>query len=219
MRNLLATLGLSAGTPMLLGGDELGHTQHGDNNAYCMDDETSWRAWSDSSMAPFVERVFALRRSVPELRRDDFFYGRSGLADGEVPDIAWLSETSRELGPEDWGHHRETLVVRVSSASSVLLVLHAGAGDVDIELPAWFGDTAWAPELTSTTPDGTPESADALPCGGELWRPSRRTRSWCSARSDPARHRRLDRAAGPPGMITTRAATCPTGCCDSPLKS
>ena len=168
MRNLLATLGLSAGTPMLLGGDELGHTQHGDNNAYCMDDETSWRAWSDSSMVPFVDRVFALRRSVPELRRDGFFYGRSGLADGEVPDIAWLSETSRELGPEDWGHHRETLVVRVRSASSVLLVLHAGAGDVDIELPAWFGDTAWAPELTSTTPDGTPESVDAVPAGASV---------------------------------------------------
>jgi isoamylase len=168
MRCLLATLGLSAGTPMLLGGDELGHTQHGDNNAYCMDDETSWRSWADASMVPFVERVFALRRSVPELRRDDFYYGRSGLADGEVPDIVWLSETSRELGAEDWGHHRQTLVVRVRSASSVLLVLHAGAGSVDIELPAWLGDTAWTPELTSGTSDGAPVSVDGLPAGASV---------------------------------------------------
>jgi isoamylase len=170
MRNLLATLGLSAGTPMLLGGDELGHTQHGDNNAYCMDDETSWRAWSDAdpSLAAFVARVFALRRSVPELRRDDFYYGRSGLADGEVPDIVWLSETGRELGATDWASPRRTLVVRVRSAASLLVVLHAGGGDVDIELPAWLGDTAWTPELTSGTPDGTPESVDALPAGSSV---------------------------------------------------
>jgi isoamylase len=170
MRCLIATLGLSAGTPMLLGGDELGHTQHGDNNAYCMDDETSWRSWApeDPELAAFVERVFALRRSVPELRRDDFYYGRSGLADGEVPDILWLSETSRELGAEDWAHHRETLVVRIRSASPVLLVLHAGAGDVDIELPAWLGDTAWTPELTSGTADGAPSSVDALPAGASV---------------------------------------------------
>ncbi|MDL5157027.1 glycogen debranching protein GlgX [Actinomycetospora termitidis] len=169
VRNLLTTLGLSAGTPMLLGGDELGHTQHGNNNAYCLDDETSWRDWSGlGSLADFTARVFALRREVSELRRGDFFYGHSDLPDGEVPDIVWLSETSRELGAEDWGHHRETLVVRVRSASSVLLVLHAGGGDVDIELPGWLGDTAWTPALTSGTPDGTPSSVEPLPAGASV---------------------------------------------------
>ncbi|MEJ2868693.1 glycogen debranching protein GlgX [Actinomycetospora sp. OC33-EN08] len=169
VRNLLATLGLSAGTPMLLGGDELGHTQHGNNNAYCLDDETSWRDWSGiGDLSAFVARVFALRRAVPELRRDDFFYGHSDLPDGEVPDIVWLSETSRELGAEDWGHHRETLVVRIGSTSPVLLVLHAGAGDVDIELPGWLGDTTWAPELTSGTPDGTPSSVESSEAGASV---------------------------------------------------
>jgi glycogen operon protein len=165
MRNLLGTLGLSAGTPMLLGGDELGHTQHGDNNAYCMDDETSWRDWSDTSMVPFVERVFALRRAVPELRRDDFYYGHSGLAEGQVPDIAWLSETARELGPTDWAQPRRTLVVRVRSASSLLVVLHAGPEPVDVVLPSRFGDTTWAPVLDSRSPDGAPVEAEALAAG------------------------------------------------------
>jgi glycogen operon protein len=152
---------------MLLGGDELGHTQHGDNNAYCMDDETSWRSWADAdpSLMEFVARVFALRRSVPELRRDDFFYGHSGLADGEVPDIAWLSETGRELGPTDWATPRRTLVVRVRSASSLLVVLHAGTEPVEVSLPERFGDTAWAPELDSGTPDGEPASRDPLAAG------------------------------------------------------
>ncbi len=166
MRNLLATLGLSAGTPMLLGGDELGHTQHGDNNAYCMDDETSWRDWSSAEprLVDFTARVFALRRAVPELRRDDFFYGHSGLAEGEVPDIVWLSETGRELGPTDWASPRRTLVVRVRSASSLLVVLHAGAEPVEVTLPGRFGDAAWVPVLDSRSADGEP--ADAGPLAG-----------------------------------------------------
>ena len=100
--------------------------------------------FGDPGPAAFVARVFALRRSVPELRRDDFFYGRSGLADGEVPDIVWLSESARELGPEDWATPRRTLVVRVRSAASLLVVLHAGPEPVEVTLPGRFGDTAWA---------------------------------------------------------------------------
>jgi glycogen operon protein len=130
-----------------------------------MDDETSWRAWADVSMVPFVERVFALRRSVPELRRDDFYYGHSGLADGEVPDIVWLSETGRELGATDWGTPRHTLVVRVRSAASLLVVLHAGASGVDVALPDRFGDTAWAPVLDSGVGDGEPADAEPLGAG------------------------------------------------------
>jgi isoamylase len=167
MRNLLATLGLSAGTPMLLGGDELGHTQGGDNNAYCMDDETSWRSWADAEpgLADFVGKVFALRRSIPELRRDDFYYGHSGLAPGEVPDIVWLSESGRELGPEDWPTPRRTLVVRVRSASSLLVVLHAGHEPVEVTLPARFGDAWWSPVLDSRSADGEPTEAGALEAG------------------------------------------------------
>ena len=167
MRNLLATLGLSAGTPMLLGGDELGHTQHGDNNAYCVDDETSWRSWEDAdpSLAAFVARVFALRRSVPELRRGDFYYGHSGLRDDEVPDIVWLSETGRELGPTDWATSRRTLVVRVRSAASLLVVLHAGASEVDVELPDRFGDASWALALDSGLGDGEPADVEPLVAG------------------------------------------------------
>jgi glycogen operon protein len=113
----------------------------------------------------FVERVFALRRSVPELRRDDFYYGHSGLPDGEVPDIVWLSESARELGPEDWATPLRTLVVRVRSASPVLVVLHAAAEPVEVVLPGEFGDAAWSPVLDSGAPDGEPADGAALAAG------------------------------------------------------
>lgn len=164
VRNLLATLGVAAGVPMLLGGDELGHTQHGNNNAYCLDDETSWRDWSLAGpLVDYVRRVLALRRTTPALRRTDFFYGLDATdARGAAPDIAWLAPDGRELGAADWHEHRSTLVVRVDGAPAVLFVLHAGPGPVDVALPAGFGDAAWEPVLDAGTPDGAPASSDPV---------------------------------------------------------
>ena len=165
-RGLLATLGLSLGTPMLLGGDELGgagtgHTQRGNNNVYCLDDETSWRGWPDAdrALSGFVARVLALRRDVPELRRDAFFTGRPdpGTDSGTgSPDVAWLDRSASELGPADFHTPATTLVVRVHSAHALLLVLHAGPDPVDVVLPAAFGDAAWRPVLDAGTPEGAP---------------------------------------------------------------
>jgi len=164
---MLATLALSAGTPMLLGGDELGHTQHGNNNAYSLDDETSWRAWRSPApgLVEFTERAFALRRDVPELRRTEFFYGRCDSdPDTTPPDVSWLSTVGRELGQADWHHHRATLVVRVESASALLLVLHAGDGYTDLVLPSAH-DTAWTPVLDTATATGEPDASSPVPGG------------------------------------------------------
>ncbi|WUI64701.1 glycogen debranching protein GlgX [Actinomycetospora sp. NBC_00405] len=168
-RNLLTTLLLSAGTPMLLGGDELGHTQHGNNNVYSLDDETSWRAWDSPELVDFIARALSLRRATPALRRTDFFYGRADTdPDGAAPDIAWLHPDGREFTEPDFHAHGRTLVVRVDAAPSLLLVLHAGDAPVDVLLPAAFGDAAWTPVLDAGTPGGAPETTDPLPAGEPL---------------------------------------------------
>jgi isoamylase len=94
-RNLLATLLLSDGVPLLVGGDELGRTQRGNNNAYCQDNEISWVAWehADDDLATFVAELCALRREHPLLRRERFF------APGE---ITWLRPDGAPMEAGDW---------------------------------------------------------------------------------------------------------------------
>ena len=101
-RNLIATLLLSQGVPMLLAGDELGHSQDGNNNAYCQDNETSWIDWAsaDGELLRFVQWAIELRRRYPDFRRDTFFTGRPG-ANGEK-DITWLHPAGHQMTDDDW---------------------------------------------------------------------------------------------------------------------
>ncbi|MBI4013835.1 MAG: glycogen debranching protein GlgX [Candidatus Rokubacteria bacterium] len=105
MRNFLAMLLLSQGIPMLCGGDEIGRTQGGNNNAYCQDNEVSWHDWrlDDRARAllAFTRRLIHLRREHPELCRRKFFLGRPICAAG-VKDLAWLRPDGAELGEADW---------------------------------------------------------------------------------------------------------------------
>ncbi len=106
-RNVIATLLLSQGVPMLTAGDELGRSQKGNNNAYCQDNEISWLDWSplspeDRDFLEFVRMVSRLRREHPAFRRPRFFHGRR-LGRGPIKDITWLSPRGGELAPEDWG--------------------------------------------------------------------------------------------------------------------
>ena len=104
-RNLLATLLFSQGVPMLLAGDERGHTQQGNNNAYCQDNELSWIDWAPSpereALTNFVERVIALRCAHPSFRRRNFFAGKP-LGDAPVKDVSWLKPDGSEMTPQDW---------------------------------------------------------------------------------------------------------------------
>ncbi len=103
MRNLVATLMLSQGVPMLLGGDELGRTQQGNNNAYCQDNELSWYAWerADADHLAFTRGVIALRRAHPAFRRRRFFQGRQ-LHGAEVADLAWYGPDGEPLTDAQW---------------------------------------------------------------------------------------------------------------------
>ena len=104
-RNILATLLLSQGVPMLCGGDEMGRTQRGNNNAYCQDTEISWVDWKLSkpqqSLLTFTRSLIALRQQHPVFRRRRFFQGRR-IRGTEVKDLSWLRPDGKEMTDEDW---------------------------------------------------------------------------------------------------------------------
>jgi glycogen operon protein len=103
-RNILVTLLLSQGVPMLLGGDELGRTQHGNNNAYCQDNELAWYDWSavDGNLLEFTRALVALRAAHPVFRRRRFFSGRP-IHGEDVSDIGWFCPNGTEMTAADWG--------------------------------------------------------------------------------------------------------------------
>ncbi|MCU1665766.1 MAG: isoamylase [Pseudonocardiales bacterium] len=162
-RAMLGTLLLSTGTPMLLGGDELWRTQRGNNNAYCLDDETSWVDWTDdeasASLTAFTARVAEIRRSSPALHRDRFY------RDGEV---LWWHPSGRRIGGHDWhdGRLRTLGLLR----AEWLLLLHAGDQAVPATLPP---GGPFTPVLDSTRPDGEPVSRRTLPGGTTITLPPR----------------------------------------------
>jgi len=104
-RNLLATLFVSVGTPMLLAGDELGRTQRGNNNAYCQDNELSWVSWKidarGAALLDFTRKCIALRHAQPVLQRRNFFLGAT-LEDSRFRDLVWFHPAGRELERADW---------------------------------------------------------------------------------------------------------------------
>jgi glycogen operon protein len=103
MRNLLTTLLLSQGVPMLLAGDELGRTQRGNNNAYCQDNEISWIDWAsaDEELLAFVRQLIAIRNEHPVFRRPRFFSGHR-VSGTTVKDITWITPEGREMAHQDW---------------------------------------------------------------------------------------------------------------------
>jgi glycogen operon protein len=153
VRNLLLTLVLSQGVPMLQAGDEFGHTQQGNNNAYCQDDELTWLDWEwddeRRALVDFTRRLLALRADEPVFRRRNFFQGRP-ITGGDVKDIYWISPAGEEMQQSDWAtqlHGLGVLLVgeetseldergRPIRGNSYLLLLNAGPDPIDFVLPA-----------------------------------------------------------------------------------
>ncbi|WP_428329376.1 glycogen debranching protein GlgX [Mucilaginibacter sp.] len=103
-KNLLTTLFLSQGVPMLVAGDEFGRTQQGNNNAYCQDNEISWLNWDsmDKELLGFTQKLIALRQEHPAFRRRRWFRGRP--TDEGVEDIGWFLPEGNEMGEENWSN-------------------------------------------------------------------------------------------------------------------
>jgi isoamylase len=151
-RNFLATMLLSHGTPMLLGGDEFGHTQGGNNNAYAQDNETTWLNWlkiaSDGrALREFTRKLVAMRKAFPILHRSRFVVG-SHNEELDVKDVTWLAPTGDEMTPEQWqdgnarcfgmlldGRAQETGVKRRGSDATLLLIYNAHFDVVNFTLP------------------------------------------------------------------------------------
>jgi isoamylase len=144
MRNMLATLLLSQGVPMLQAGDEFARSQQGNNNAYCQDNELSWLAWPTAaghdagSLAGFVASLLALRRRRPELRRDRFFKGSP--REGRQPDVRWLHPAGRDMLQADWSDpNLRSLGMLLGSESAttgdLLMLLSAADHALEFVLP------------------------------------------------------------------------------------
>jgi glycogen operon protein len=139
-RNLLATLFLSQGVPMMLGGDELGNSQGGNNNAYCQDNEISWVDWhrQDPELVAFVSKMIALRRSRSALSRPEFLTGaRNPLGQ---PDVLWYGADGKRMTQEEWNKpHVKCLTVLLApvlpNEPSVLVMFNASHHDVEFRLP------------------------------------------------------------------------------------
>ncbi len=163
-RNLMATLVLSQGVPMLTAGDETGRTQMGNNNAYAQDNEVSWLDWEsvDTAFLAFCRRLVALRRSHPALQRRRFLTGEPAPGDLR-PDVAWFHPSGRLMGPDDWsggasvamwlnGELEETdkrgEAVR---DDTLLVVVHVGGGEHQQVLPTREWGEQWAVVLDTAS--------------------------------------------------------------------
>ena len=138
-RNFIATMLLSLGVPLVLGGDEFGRTQRGNNNAYCQDNEISWVDWNargarDLALAQFTTNVLRMRREHPAFKRDAFFRGRP-IADGGRKDIAWMKPEGGEMEPNDWTGDRRTIGLYLGARPLLFAALNAAPDDLDFALP------------------------------------------------------------------------------------
>ena len=179
VRNLMTTLLLSQGVPMLLGGDEFGRTQGGNNNTYCQDNDLTHYDWEwsedDRERVAFTKRVIALRRAHPAFRRRTFFTG-----DG---DLEWLSTSGEPMTADDWNDPAgRTLAFHLTGqelatpdadgrthGDAFLVLLNAGDQATHAVVPAEPRDADWQTILDTDQPDSADdESGDVIAAGGKV---------------------------------------------------
>ena len=167
-RNFLVTLLLSQGVPMLLAGDEQGHTQDGNNNAYCQDNEISWLDWehADQDLIQFVREVIQLRRSHPAFSRKNWFKGKPVRRRG-LTDIAWFKPDASEMGEDDWkeGYAKSLGIFLYGDGvktvdqdnkpivdDSFYLIFNGHFGAIDFKLPPGNYAMKWSKVLDTSNP-------------------------------------------------------------------
>ncbi len=180
IRNMLATLLFSQGTPMLLAGDEFGRTQHGNNNAYCQDNEISWMNWDIQekglSLIRFVQKLTRLRHDFPILRRNRFL---TGALDNDlgIKDVTWINANGAQMSDDEWadgsmkcfgmmidGRTQVSGIKERGSDVTVFMVFNAHHDVVHVKLPQSSGGGGWRLLLDSNIPDE--ENSEAFNIGG-----------------------------------------------------
>ena len=173
-RNFLATLLLSIGTPMLLGGDEIGRTQGGNNNAWCQDTEISWFDWdlgeARRALLEFSRRVIALRQRHAAFRRTNFLAGQDIEGQG-IPDAWWFRPDGRRMTQRDWNREDGHIVGvflngqelrevdehgRDIDDDSFVLLFNAHFEDVEFKLPNERFGAVWCSEISTAEPEEEP---------------------------------------------------------------
>jgi isoamylase len=170
-RNFIATMMLSHGTPMLLAGDEFGHSQKGSNNAYAQDNETTWLDWlgitsQGRSLREFTRKVIAMRKAFPILYRSRFVVGALN-EELDVKDVAWLSPVGEDMTTEQWqdgnarcfgmlldGRAQESGIRRRGSDATLLLVYNAHFDVVNFTLPNVPDGKDWLALIDTNQPEG-----------------------------------------------------------------
>ncbi|MCL2068218.1 MAG: glycogen debranching protein GlgX [Treponema sp.] len=181
LKNFFATLMVSLGTPMILGGDEFARTQMGNNNAYCQDNEISWYDWSfpekNAGLYRFVKEMIAFRLRHPGLMRPEFYTGRDGNYNA-IPDISWFDENGITV---DWEETGFCLAMRIEGCKAETLadrddndfyiMFNAGAENQAFTLAEAPGKKTWfcAADTSKKSPN------DILPAGEEKLLSSQKT--------------------------------------------
>ncbi|HEX7308906.1 glycogen debranching protein GlgX, partial [Lentzea sp.] len=175
-RNLMATMLLSQGVPMILHGDEFGRTQNGNNNAYCQDNEVSWVDWSlvetNSELVEFTAAVTAFRKAHPVFRRKRFFAGRPIRKGEELRDIAWFTPAGEEMTEQNWEDDFGKCIVIFLNGEGIpdldargmrvvddsfLMAFNAHFEDIEVTLP----DAEYGPEWTVVVDTTTGQVGDS----------------------------------------------------------
>ena len=173
-RNMLATVMLAQGLPMLLMGDERSRSQGGNNNAYAQDNPTSWMDWTsdpDPALTAFVSNLLSLRRAQPALRRSTFFTGAVIDPDEPLRDVHWLAPEGTEMRESHWGDDDlQVFGMQIGNdgtqGNRLLLLFNAGEEPCDFRLAPVIGGV-WAPAL-DTTQDTGATTAAGLHSAGEV---------------------------------------------------
>ena len=171
---------------MLLAGDAIGHTQRGNNNAYCQDNEIGWLDWDpahlDHELLGFVRRLIALRKDHPVFRRRNFFQGRK-IRGADIKDIIWLTPSGKEMTDEEWNQHfARCLGVSLAGEApqevdergqavrdhNFLLLMNAHHEEIPFILPALPSNAVWFAMLdtsclTSRHPDAFYDGGGSYP--------------------------------------------------------
>ncbi|MBW0091857.1 glycogen debranching enzyme, partial [Pseudonocardia sp. KRD-184] len=175
-RNIIATMLISQGVPMLLHGDELGRTQNGNNNVYCQDSEIAWVDWSlagkNAPLIGFTAGMVALRHAHPVFRRRRFFAGRPigprqrAGAGAALPDIAWFTPSGEEMTEQDWDSGFGKCVTVFLNGEGIfdvdargervvddsfVIALNAHYEDIDVVLPGSAYGSRWAVVVDTTS--------------------------------------------------------------------
>jgi len=174
-RNFLATLLLSQGVPMILAGDAIGHSQNGNNNAYCQDNEISWINWAlkpeEQNLLSFAQFMIALRKNHPVFHRRNFFQGRA-IKGAEIKDIQWLRPDGKEMTDEEWKQDSARCLgmflagdalgevderAQPVKDESFLVLMNAHHETIPFVLPALAQGEVWLALVdTSCEPNGNP---------------------------------------------------------------